>query len=168
MTSQFQVSTVQGLTHPPGFGGLAAAIECHGQGHEVEIFESFAELKQLGDIITFGSNAGRIFGRWGNGAVTDKFRPLSIDTFSSGYGFNIHKYDTGEIVLNQPSMPWNNEAPYFSGHRGEFHEVVFRYAKDDLAIPIQLGRKIEKYFEDDREAGIILENGERVCDLIHV
>lgn len=24
-----------------GFGGLTAAIECHRQGHEVEIYESF-------------------------------------------------------------------------------------------------------------------------------
>lgn len=146
-----------------GFGGLAAAIECRRQGHDVELYEAFPELKTLGDIITFGSNAGRIFARWGNGAVTDKFRPLCIDTYSSGYGFNIHKWDTGEIVYNQPSMPYNTEAPYFSGHRGELHEVVFHYARDDLGIPIHLGRKIEKYFENDQEAGIVLENGEKVC-----
>ena len=47
-----------------GFGGLCAAIECHRQGHDVQIFESFKELKVLGDIISFGSNAGRIFRRW--------------------------------------------------------------------------------------------------------
>ena len=46
-----------------GFGGLCAAIECHRQGHDVEIFESFKELKVLGDIISFGANAGRIFRR---------------------------------------------------------------------------------------------------------
>ena len=26
-----------------GFGGLCAAIECHRQGHEVQVFESFKE-----------------------------------------------------------------------------------------------------------------------------
>ena len=46
-----------------GFGGLCAAIECHRQGHDVEIFESLKELKVLGDIISFGANAGRIFRR---------------------------------------------------------------------------------------------------------
>lgn len=128
----------------------------------MEIYEAFPELKQLGDIITFGSNAGRIFARWSNGIVTDRFRPLCIDTYSSGYGFNIHKFDTGEIVYNQPSMPYDAEAPYFSGHRGELHEIVFNYARVDLSIPIHLGRRIENYFEDDKEAGIILDNGEKV------
>lgn len=127
------------------------------------MYEAFPALKQLGDIITFGSNAGRIFARWGEGAVTRKFRPLCIDTYSTKYGFNIHKWDTGEIVYNQPSQPYNAEAPYFSGHRGELHEVVFNYARDDLGIPIHLGRMIKEYFEDDKEAGIILDNGEKVC-----
>ena len=149
--------------HSTGFGGLAAAIECRRQGHDVKIYEAFPELKQLGDIITFGSNAGRIFARWDNGAVTSKFRALCIDTYKSGYGFNIHKFDTGEVVYNQESMPYNSEAPFFSGHRGELHEVVFNYARDTLNIPIHLGRRIENYFEDEREAGIILDNGERVC-----
>lgn len=145
-----------------GFGGLAAAVECQRQGHDVEIYEAFPALKVLGDIITFGSNAGRIFARWSDGAVTEKFRPISYGTYSSGRGFDIHKWDTGEVVFNQPPMPWNAEAPYFSGHRGELHEIVFNYARDDLGIPIHLGRRIEEYFEDEEKAGIILDNGEKV------
>jgi hypothetical protein len=47
----------------PGFGGLTTAIECHRQGHSVEVYESFPELKSLGDIISFGNNGGRIFHR---------------------------------------------------------------------------------------------------------
>ena len=39
-----------------GFGGLTAAIECNRQGHDVEIYEAFPELKILGDIISFGPN----------------------------------------------------------------------------------------------------------------
>lgn len=66
-----------------GFGGLGAAIECHRQGHEVEIYESFRELKVLGDIISFGANAGRIFRRWfvpgtDGERISDRLRPLSI------------------------------------------------------------------------------------------
>ncbi|KEQ97889.1 hypothetical protein AUEXF2481DRAFT_62949, partial [Aureobasidium subglaciale EXF-2481] len=93
-----------------GFGGLTAAIECHRQGHDVSIYESFKELKVLGDIISFGSNA----------------------------------------------------APVFNGHRGELHTIVFEYARDELGIPIYLGKRAQEYFEDETQAGIVLEGGEKV------
>ncbi|KAK5138481.1 hypothetical protein LTR08_000067 [Meristemomyces frigidus] len=145
-----------------GFGGLCAAIECHRQGHDVEVFESFKELKILGDIISFGANAGRIFRRWftNDGTrISDRLDPLSIKLQS--YGFNIHKF-TGELVMNQKSPPPNPEAPVFNGHRGEFHSIVFNYAKDDLGIPIRLGCRINRYFETETEAGIVLEGDEKV------
>lgn len=143
-----------------GFGGLGAAIECHRQGHDVEIYEAFAQLKQLGDIISFGPNAGRIFYRWSHGEITRRMRKLSIDLRT--YGFNIHKYDTGEIVINQKTPQYGEETPVFNGHRGELHEVVFDYATKELGIPIHLDNRIENYFEDDGGAGIVLANGERV------
>ncbi|KAI0131855.1 putative MAK1-like monooxygenase [Xylariales sp. AK1849] len=143
-----------------GFGGLSAAIECHHHGHDVEIYEAFPELKALGDIITFGPNAGRIFHRWNNGAVARQLREFSIDL--RAYGFNIHKYDTGEIMVNQKTYESDETAPMFNGHRGEFHEVVYDYATKELGIPIHLNHKIRTYFEDDEQAGIVLESGEKI------
>jgi 2-polyprenyl-6-methoxyphenol hydroxylase-like FAD-dependent oxidoreductase len=139
---------------------LGAAIECHRNGHEVEIYEAFPELKALGDIISFGPNAGRIFYRWNKGVVAQKMREYSIDLRS--YGFNIHKYDTGEIVLNQKTPQYDETAPNFNGHRGELHEIVYDYATKELGIPIHLNNKIQTYFEDTDRAGIALESGERV------
>jgi 2-polyprenyl-6-methoxyphenol hydroxylase-like FAD-dependent oxidoreductase len=150
-----------------GFGGLTAAIECHRQGHSVSIYENFPALKTLGDIISFGANAGRIYHRWSNGKIAQRLRELSIDLTS--YGFRIHKYDTGEVVYHQPTPPQDPTAPVFNGHRGELHEVVFRYAQEELGIPIHLGQRVEEYWEDEREgkAGIVLKNGERVeADLV--
>lgn len=64
------------------FGGLCAAIECRRQGHDVEIYEWFKELKVLGDIISFGANASRTFRRWfipGTAErISDRLDPLSI------------------------------------------------------------------------------------------
>ncbi|KXT15569.1 hypothetical protein AC579_9953 [Pseudocercospora musae] len=145
-----------------GFGGLCAAVECFKQGHDVEIYEAFSELKVLGDIISFGANAGRIFRRWftrDGRRISDILRPQSIDLQS--YGFNIHKFD-GELIMNQKTPPPNPEAPVFNGHRGEFHEIVFNYVKDDLGIPVHLGCRISKYFENSRAAGIELDTGERI------
>lgn len=143
-----------------GFGGLTAAIECHRQGHDVEIYESFPELKVLGDIISFGPNAGRIFRRWGDGVVADKMRTLSIDL--TNHGFKIHKW-TGELMITQPTPPQDPTAPVFNGHRGELHEVVFNYARDTLGIPIHLGERVLQYLEDDDRAGIVLANGDKVA-----
>lgn len=117
------------------------------------------ELKSLGDIISFGPNAGRIFRRWSNGAIADRMRPLSIDL--RNHGFKIHKY-TGELITTQKTPELDPEAPVFNGHRGELHTVVFNYARDELEIPIHLGHRVTEYFEDDKHAGIVLDNGEKV------
>lgn len=148
------------LTFNTGFGGLTAAIECHRQGHHVEIYESFPELKILGDIISFGSNAGRIFYRWSDGKIAAKMRAVSIDL--SNYGFKIHKYDTGEVVAHQKTPRMDPTAPVFNGHRGELHEIVFEYARGELGIPIHLGKRVVQYFEGGGKAGIELESGEKV------
>lgn len=165
-----------------GFGGLTAAIECHRQGLEVEIYESFpgrpqlwrlcpyrersdlltltsVELKVLGDIISFGPNAGRIFRRWSDGKVADRLKPLCINL--EGHGFKIHKW-TGELVHTQPAHTPDPDAPVFNGHRGELHSVVFNYAREELGIPIHLGQRVQEYFEDETRAAIVLENGRKV------
>lgn len=121
-----------------------------------------SELKSLGDIISFGPNAGRIFRRWSNGAVVDRMTPLSINL--ENHGFKIHKW-TGELVHTQLAHKPNPEAPVFNGHRGELHTVVFNHAKDDLGIPIHLGQRVTKYFEDETQAGIVFENGNKVMFL---
>lgn len=88
-------------------------------------------------------------------------RKLSIDL--TNYGFKIHKYDTGEVVAHQKTPPGDPAAPNFNGHRGELHKVVFEYARDELGIPIHLGSKVVQYFENDKEAGIELDDGTKVC-----
>lgn len=140
-----------------GFGGLTAAIECHLQGHDVVVLEAFPELKPLGDIISFGSNAGHIFHSWSNGYISRKFRPLCIESKQ----FDIRKFD-GEKIIQQPTPPRIPDWPVFNGHRGELHMIVFYYAKDLLGIPIRTGNKVVEYFEDAHGAGVVLESGEKV------
>lgn len=86
-------------------------------------------------------------------------RKVSIDL--TNYGFNIHKWDTGEIVLNQKTPPRDETAPNFNGHRGELHEIVFDYARE-IGVEINLGHRVEQYWENDNEAGIVLEDGTKV------
>ncbi len=77
-------------------------------------------------------------------------------------GFNIHKYDTGEIVHVQIPAAYPDDAAAFHGHRGELHEVVFEHARKELGIPIHLNNRIDEYFEHGEGAGIILASGEKV------
>jgi 2-polyprenyl-6-methoxyphenol hydroxylase-like FAD-dependent oxidoreductase len=130
---------------------------CHFHSSQVS-----SELKVLGDIISFGPNAGRIYRRWSNGKIADQMRSLSIDL--RNYGFRIHKYDTGEVVTTQKTPEPDPETPVFNGHRGELHSIVFNYAKDELGIPIHLGHRVTQYWEDEDQAGIILDDGTKVIE----
>lgn len=148
-----------------GFGGLTTAIECKKQGLSVAIYEAFAELKPLGDVISFGANAGKILRRWkastaddNDERVSDLFDPHSIKLDKNG--FNLHR-SNGQLIFNQRMPPKDPNAPMFNGHRADFHHIVFQYASD-MGIPIHLGKRCHEYFENNDEAGILLETGEKV------
>ncbi|KAL4903894.1 hypothetical protein BDW74DRAFT_185951 [Aspergillus multicolor] len=151
-----------------GFAGLSTAISCHRAGLSVTVYERFPALKPLGDIISFGRNAGLIFSRWGD--VVEQMVPVSINL--QKHGFRIHKY-TGEHVTTQKSVPFDKSAPTINGHRGELHEILFEYARA-LGIEFRLGCAVDRYFEDGDGSEIVFEDGERVygdvvigCDGVH-
>ncbi|CAJ2501540.1 Uu.00g043930.m01.CDS01 [Anthostomella pinea] len=139
-----------------GFAGLTAAIECVRHGHVVTVLESFKELKPLGDLISFGHNAGRIFRRWPG--VEGQLAPICLDTRSLTF-----KTYAGEDIMTQV---WDEEelerqgGKKFNGHRGEIHEIIWNHALS-LGVEIRLGQRVTEYFETDSEAGVI-SNGERV------
>lgn len=139
-----------------GFGGLTAAIECHLNGHDVVLLEAVRELKPYGDIISFGNNAGRIFGHWSKGYMLKEFLGR---LFYYPY-FSIRKYDGTEIAKQGPP-PRIPDAPNFSAHRGELHLSVYHYAKDVLGIDIRLDARVVKYWEDEKGAGVETANGEK-------
>lgn len=138
-----------------GFAGLTAAIECTRHNHAVTVLEAAPALKPLGDIISFGHNAGRIFQRWpGVEAALD---PICHD--SRALVFN--RWDGAHLV----TQVWDEDederkGKKFSGHRGEMHGVVWEHARG-LGVDVRLGRRVVGYFEDEREAGVVVEGGER-------
>ncbi|KAH8197231.1 hypothetical protein TruAng_008589 [Truncatella angustata] len=139
-----------------GFAGLTAAIECHRHGHSPIVVEKFPSLKPLGDIISFAPNAARIFQRWPGvarklDAISLRAPELNIKSFRGDTLYN--------QVWSQEESSWGVR---FDGHRGEYHDIVYRYAIEACGIEIRLGAKVVDYFEDDSSAGVILENGERI------
>lgn len=141
-----------------GFAGLTAAIECARQGHTVLLLEKAPELRPLGDIISFGSNAGRIFGRWDG--VPAQMEPISL---RPAY-FTIKSGRDGDVLYDQH---WTDEeaswGTRYDGHRGEFHDIVYRHALGLPGVEVRLGTRVEDYFEEEDRAGVVLETGERIA-----
>ncbi|EPQ61262.1 FAD/NAD P-binding domain-containing protein [Gloeophyllum trabeum ATCC 11539] len=135
-----------------GFAGLSCAIESKRKGHKVLVLEKFEELKVLGDIISFGSNVGRIFERWG---LHDKFWPVCTHVDK----LTLHN-SQGDILVEQKMENPLYGAYSYNGHRGDLHSMLFDYAQS-LGIEIRLGQDVSEYWETDSEAGVI-SNGERI------
>jgi 2-polyprenyl-6-methoxyphenol hydroxylase-like FAD-dependent oxidoreductase len=142
-----------------GFGGLTAAIECHRKGHSVLVLESFPQLKLLGDIISFAPNSGRIFLSWPG--IDEKLDPIIHKSKGLEY-----KTWLGEHLFSQG---WTSEEKTFgkayNGHRGEIHEIVYRYALE-LGIDIRLDHKVVDYFETEIEAGVIAKGERFIGDVV--
>lgn len=135
-----------------GFAGLTAAIECDRKGHEVVIFEKVSELKPLGDVISFGQNASRIFTKWPG--VMEQFEPIIHKSEE------LHYHDfKGRFVTTQSFLPEKEWGRRVNGHRAELHEILYNHARE-RGIEIRLGHNVTDYFETESEAGIV-SNGER-------
>lgn len=137
-----------------GFAGLTAAIECKRKGHDPLVLESFSELKQLGDIISFGSNAGRIFKRWPG--VEAKLDPICHVSKSLKY------FDwQGNFIYEQVwGSDEENFGKRFNGHRGEIHRILYDHAVSQ-GVEIRLGQRVSEYFQNEHAAGVIA-NGEKI------
>lgn len=143
-----------------GFAGLTAAIECDRKGHSVILLEKLPVLAPLGDIISFGQNSSRFFDRWPG--VRDAIQPLIHKSEE------FHFYDwTGRFVTTQSFAEehrrWGTRV---NGHRGEIHQVLLRHAQE-RGIDVRLGCGVMRYFEDEDQAGVETEGGERfVADVV--
>lgn len=154
-SSPITPSGIRVLIIGAGFAGLTAAIECKRKGHTPIILESFASVKQLGDIISFGSNAGRIFRRWPG--VEAQLDPICHVSKSLKY------FDwQGNFIYEQV---WGSEeenfGKRFNGHRGEIHRILYEHAINQ-GVEIRLGTRVEEYFQDEGVAGVVLAGGERI------
>lgn len=137
-----------------GFAGLTAAIECKRKGHNPLVLESFPELKQLGDIISFGSNAGRIIRRWEG--VEAKLDPICLDTKS----LKFFDWQGGFIYEQFWGEDEEGYGKKFNGHRGQIHWILYQHALE-IGIEVRLGQKVSEYWQEENQAGVVV-NGERV------
>ncbi|CAN8102199.1 unnamed protein product [Discula destructiva] len=136
-----------------GFCGLACAIACREQGFKVTVFEQATRLPP-GDSISFGSNATKLFRRWG---IYDSLFALS------GRINNIvaHNWD-GTVLGTDPS--WGEAQQKYGlrgifGHRGKFHDIFLEEALKRGA-DVRFSSRVKDY--DIEKPSIILESGEEI------
>ncbi|KAI3395989.1 hypothetical protein diail_559 [Diaporthe ilicicola] len=141
-----------------GFAGLTAAIECDRKGHSVTVFERVSELKPLGDIISFGQNASRIFAKWPG--VMEKMDPI----IHKSEGINYYNWE-GKYVTSQSFLSEREWGRRINGHRGELHKILYQHALD-RGIEVQLGQKVTDYFESEDEAGIEANGVKYTADVV--
>lgn len=137
-----------------GFAGLTAAIECDRKGHHVTVLEKVSELKPLGDIISFGQNAGRIFAKWPS--VMERFEPIIHQSDALTY----HSWKGDAVTTQHFSSELDTWGRKVNGHRAELHRILFEHAKE-RGIEIHVGSNVTGYFETDSEAGVVCSNGKK-------
>lgn len=142
-----------------GIGGLTTAIALEQKGFEVEIFESFTEMKRLGAGIVLANNAMKVFQRLGLAEIIYK---------NSNQISSLKLVDENLDVLteiNLTSFEKKLGVHYAAIHRGTLQKVLLKNLK---STKLHLGKRlkyIENYektihlhFEDGttREANILI------------
>ena len=122
-----------------------------------------------GDVIGFSPNAARIISKWDNGKIHEQIIPQAGQFVEN----NIHRHDTGEVLFSQPMAGYSDFQGYLAPR--PFLMKLFADYCQKLQIPIFFDQRITKVFENENEAGIILERSNTkvmadcilACDGVH-
>ncbi len=133
-----------------GIGGLTAAIALRQKGFEVEIFESFPEMKKMGAGIVLANNAMQVFQRLGLSEIIYK-----NSNHISSLKLVDEKLDT-LTKINLKSFEKKLGTHYAAIHRGTLQEILLK------KIPtrhLHLGKRVKQLIEIDDRIQIYFEDG---------
>lgn len=120
-------------------------------------------------MIGLSPNSAKIIAKWDDGKVQEQIIPHAGQYVEN----NVHKYDTGEVLFSQPMSGYTSFQGYLAP-RPLLMRFFVGYCRK-LRIPIFYGKRVVDVFENEHEAGIILEESNiRVtadcvlaCDGVH-
>ena len=79
------------------------------------------------------------------------------------------RWQDGSVIAHTRLNPQLEEyfgAPYYVTHRAHLHQVLHEKIVE-LGVPVMLSSRIKEYQLDGKQAGIVLESGERAeADLV--
>lgn len=163
-----------------GYGGIAAAIECHRKGHNVVVFEKNQEIGGLGTLIIMLNlkvvgvnpelpNVGDTLGisqngalpiyRWDNGKVHERASHIVCN-------YKRHDIHTskGEFLLSH-SMKGYSDGSGYTARRGDMMRVMFDYFQK-LGIELHTNAEVREYFESEDSAGIVVDGQRWAADAV--
>lgn len=121
-----------------GLGGLAAAIASRLAGHNVTVYESAQELKEVGAGLQVTPNASRILQTWG---MPDTLWRSGAEPTC----LYVHRYD-GKILAQEDDfnvkMRRKYRAPFVDLHRVDLQLALVERATA-LGVQIRLGQRID-------------------------
>ena len=133
-----------------GIGGLTTGIALERKGFEVEIFESFPEMKRMGAGIVLANNAMRVFQRLG----------LSEMIYKNSNRISSLKLvdDKLDILtgINLKSFEEKLGVHYAAIHRGTLQELLLRNLK---TTKLHLGKKLQRIEEINKTIHLHFEDG---------
>lgn len=133
-----------------GFGGLTTAIALEQKGFEVEIFESFPEMKRIGAGIVLANNAMRVFQRLGLSEMIYK---------NSNHISSLKLVDEKLTVLTEINLKYFEQklgVHYAAIHRGTLQEVLLMNLK---TTKLHLGKKLHRIEEEEKTIHLHFEDG---------
>ena len=141
-----------------GIGGLTAALCCLYHGHEVIVFETATEFREIGAGIQISPNAMKVFKVLG---LADKIsekacQPATIEARMGENGRYIFSIPLAMHTLNS----WG--APYLHIHRADYIHALQSAVQESAVGDIQLGAKVRAYTQSADGVVVYLSDG-RTC-----
>ncbi|KAJ3148138.1 hypothetical protein HK101_002180 [Irineochytrium annulatum] len=129
-----------------GLGGLATAIAVAQtrRRHRVTLYESTAEIKEVGAGLQLTPNGTRLLARWG---VLDRLLPLAAEPKS----LMVLRYDGTKVLAYDPAFGEDCRrkygAPFLDLHRADVQSAMVERAKE-LGVVVRLNCALESVGED--------------------
>ncbi|ROV97852.1 hypothetical protein VSDG_04893 [Cytospora chrysosperma] len=142
-----------------GYGGIAAAIECHRKGHEVVVFEKNQEVGGLGDTLAISQNGALPIYRWDGGNVHKKAKSIICN-----YTHHNILTSKGEFLLSHPMKGYSDGSGY-TARRGDMMAVMFEYFQK-LGIELHTNADVREYFETEESAGVVVNGKHWTADAV--
>ena len=141
-----------------GIGGLAAALAAFRMGHEVEVYEQAAELKEVGAGLQLSPNGTRVAFALGVGealkALSCEAEGKEIRIWNSGETWKL--FDLGKVAIERYGFP------YLTVYRPDLLVVLEQAVRRASPGAIRLGSRCVGFEQDADSVTLRLEDGRAV------